>query len=509
MTRLARLTERVDRRAAVAGLVAVVVLLGLLLPWLRADPPHGLTWSNAPYTDEGLYNDPGRNFALFGVFGHLGLYREVTNTSFAGVGAVLFSLVGPSIAAARVLSVLSVCVTVVAVMWGLARSIGFGGVLLAGAGIGGSQLVLLYGRIGIVEPFETMLLVTAFVAMARGFLGGRWGWGVASGLALALAASAKASAFLAFPAVLALPIVIAVATRAWSRLLAPAAATGALGVASGLWYLFVERPHRAEFRAGSRTLVDLGTYPRSIGGVINRLWHWLSHPATTDHVLGWSLPLLVAAAVGVAACVLLGRGRPEHLYVTAAGLVWALPAWALPVLNGYSPNRYFVVAVPGLALAAGPGCGLLLERSAAVLGAARWAGLAGAAGALALATPGVVSYLGMETPVYGTHQLGRDQLAVESVLPRGAVVYGFYAPEMAFSAPVHTVLPWPASGLHMRDPVARYRVGYFIADVSPTASANDRALMRAVLAPGVTLGQPLVEVPWGPHMIAVLPVRAA
>ena len=510
------LLSRTDSTLLAACAVSVGVVLGLLLPWLRADPPAGLTFSNSPYTDEGLYNSAGRDLVMFGSFGHTGLFRQLTNPAYVLADSTVFAVAGPSITAARVLSVVSVCAMVVLLLWGLARLIGFPAALVSAACVAGSPIVLLYGHVGIVEPFEAAMLVAGFVALARGMAAGRWVLGAVGGLLLAAAVGSKESALLALPGILGVPLVGALVMRQWRRLAVAGSAVAALFLAVLVWFLAVAQPNRSELHSATQTFgyTSTGAYPHSLDGTFHRLWHWSTHPALTDHASGWSIPLLVAAGLGILFCVLLSgfgwrrRARLAHVYVTISGLVWAAGGWAVPVLSGYAPNRYLVIAVPGLALVAGPGLGLGSEWVAGRVHRPMLAALAGGVAALMVLVPGVITYIEVESPVWGRDQLRADQVAVARVIPPGAVLFGEYAPEMAFSHRAHTVIPWPQSGLHMDSPAQRYGLSYVIADISGAASADDRATLRAV-APGAgSLGRPLVTVPWGPHRLAVYRVGA-
>ena len=503
------LLVRIDRNLLIAGGVSALAVLGLLLPWIKADPPAGLTFSNSPYTDEGLFNSAARDLVMFGSFGHAGLFRQLTNPAYVLANSVVFAVAGPSLAAARVLSTLSVCAMVVILLCGLTRLVGFPAALVAAAGVAGSPLMLLYGHLALVEPFETLMLVAGFVCLARGMAGSRWVIGAIGGLFLAAAVGSKESAVLALPGILGVPLVASLATRSWRRLIVVLSAAGALLLTVGIWALAVALPNRADLHAATRTFgyTSSSAYPHTVGGILHRLGRWLSHPPLTDHVITWSVPLLVAAGAGLVVGALMWRRvRPAHLYVTASGLIWLAGCWAVPVLSGYSPNRYLVVAVPGLALTAGPGLGLGLEWVGEHI-QGRWWTLAGSvAMAVAVFVPGVLTYVRAERRVLGTDQLGADQAAVARVLPANAVLFGVYAPEMVFSHRVRTVIPWPQSGLHMDSPVANYGVTDVIADVSGRAGPEDRAVLKDLFPAGRPPRPPLVTVAWGPHRLAVYQV---
>ena len=498
-----------DRWLLAAGAVSIAVLACLLVPWLRANPPHGLTSSNAPYTDEGFYSTAARNFALFGTFGNLGRFSQLINPGYTAVEAVLFKITGPTLVAARALSVMATCGMVLIALWGLAKPLGRLAAAVAAAGLAGCQLILLYGHVGIVEPFELMLLVGGFVAMTRAMAAQSVRVGVLCGGLLAGALSAKASAALTFPAILGVPAVVsavnAVRNRTWQRLYVPLAATATLAGLVGIWTLAVLVPNWSQTQQGWKVLegVKLSSYPKTVQGGIARLYEWFGHPARTDHVLTWTMPLLIGAVVGSACVIVLWRrGSQQDHWVTASGWIWALTAWIVPVLGAYSPNRFFLVAVPGLALAAAPGLAAGLRSTAEKLG--RPTAAAGTAAVLlGLVLPGVLSYSVMESGVFGTNQLGRDEAAVDGYLTPLAVVYGQYAADLSLPTRAKIVIPAPHSGLHMTAPIERYGVNYLIADVPGHRDKIDAAVIRAVSSPVHPLGAPIVTVPWGPHELGL------
>jgi 4-amino-4-deoxy-L-arabinose transferase-like glycosyltransferase len=476
---------------------------------LGANPPHGLTSSNSPYTDEGFYSTAARNFAMFGAFGNLGRFSQLINPGYTAVEAVLFKITGPSFVAARALSMIATCGMILIVLWGLAKPLGRLAAALVAAGLAGCQLILLYGHVGIVEPFELMLVVGGFVAMTRAMAGESVRAGVLCGALLAGALSAKASAALTFPAILGVPAVVsavtAVRNRTWQKLYVPLAATATLAGVVAIWILAILVPNWSQTQQGWKVLEDgqLSSYPSTVQGGLSRFYEWFAYPARTDHVLTWTTPLLIGAVVGSAALIgLWRRASHQDRWVTASGWIWVLTAWTVPILGAYTPNRFFLIGVPGLALAAAPGLAVGLRTVAEKLG--RPAAAAGTAAVLmGLVLPGVLSYSVMESGVFGTNQLGRDEAAVARYLTPSAVVYGQYAPDLSLPTRAKIVIPAPHSGLHMTAPVERYGVNYLIADVPGHRDKIDNAVIAAVISPGHPLGEPIVTVPWGPHELGL------
>jgi hypothetical protein len=501
---------RSDAGLFVGGIGAVGLLLALLLPWLHADVPARLSGSIAPYTDEGQYNADARNFAMHGSFNGVGLYRHLTNSSYTAMNTLVFWFTGPSIFAARAVSIASLCAMVLIVLWGLARPIGTAAAVVIAAALGGCQLLLLYGHTGIVEPFEAMLLVAAFVSMIRALAAERWRLGVVSGVLLALAIMAKLTAVFVLPAIIGVPIVGSVLERNRHRLRAALASLGGLLAAVLVWALVVALPNRDRLRTGTKTLFGGGSYyPGTVTGAGHALWRWLTHPVFADRVTSWTRPQLLAAIAGLVCCaVFWKRCSALQRYVAAAGAVWAGVCWVAFAVSAYHPNRYFIVAVPGLAIAAGPGVGVAIGQAAARLRRPRWTVAAATMVAAAIAAPGIAGYLRMESPVYGTHELARAQRTMAAVLPKNAVVYGTWGTEVAFPVRVRLVVPWAPTKLHMTAPVERYGVQYVIVDVSKAANPSDGAFLESVSGPGHALSAPLAEVQWGPHRLAVFHVTS-
>jgi 4-amino-4-deoxy-L-arabinose transferase-like glycosyltransferase len=488
----------------VCGAVVVVLLVVLLVPWLRANPPLGLTKSQTPYADEGLYNLPARNFVMFGSFGRTGQFLQLTNSAYALLNSLVFRLTGPSIVAARVVSLLSMCGMVLAVLWGLWKPCGRATALVVAAGIAGSQLILSYAHLAIVEPFELFMLVAAFVAMTRALANGKPSVGIVSGVLLAVAVAAKANALLVVPGLIGVPLVGSLLERNRRRFLAGVSAVSTFVILAVVWLVTVAVPNWSDLRAGMNTLNGTTGYPHSVGGVVTTLYAWLGDRGASDDVMRWTYPLLIACVAGLVCSILLRRRCSNvHRYVTVSGLVWAGVAWALPAASSYNPNRYFLIAIPGLALAAGPGLGALVEWAMDRTHRPQWTVLAASGLALLLAAPGVISYLTLELPVLGTDTLARDQKAISAHIPKNAVVYGLYAANMAFSSHVHMVTPWPHSGLHMTTPIEHYGVQYVIVDIGKHQSPIDSAILRAVKEPGVKLGTPVTVVDWGPRELAL------
>jgi hypothetical protein len=485
------------------ALVLAATVLWLLVPFAGTDPPAGLTASNATWTDEGFNLANARERVLQGRFASGDIDRSLTNGAYSALAAGLFAVTGPSLATGRVLSMVALAGAVLALALGLAGPLGRLPALLAGAALGGADLMLEHGRLALVEATVVVLLAAAFAVAVRAAWRPVPAAGVVLGLLLAAAVSVKATALL--PAVVMLGVVLVAAARRRDR---RALAMGLVAVASAAlaavaWLLVVALPNWERLRTAVRIWprVDYLDDPLAVAG---RLGRYLTH---SDQAIGRSLPLLLAAAVGLA--LLLGRWRrlsPAARDALVMAAAWGVGLWVVVAAGDYlpghylAPNRYVVPALPGLAVLAGFG---LAAVAAAVGGQGpvppalpvRKA-LAGAVLGLAVAVPGVVTYLD------GALDSGRlreaDQRRLAAAVPDDAVVYGAYAPTLLFDTRLATLTPWPSAGANVDDPVGRLGVTHVLVGNGP---ADPTGQVPTIVEPGPIT--PLARVPWGGQELAL------
>jgi 4-amino-4-deoxy-L-arabinose transferase-like glycosyltransferase len=488
-----------------AGLLLAGVVLWLLAPFAGVDPPRQLTVSNAPWTDEGFNLANARERALTGQFATGDVDRSLTNGVYSVLGAATFAVTGPSLAAGRALSMAAVAGSVLLLALGLARPLGRPAALLAATALGGANLMLEHGRLALVEATVVVLLTGAFVLATRAAWRPSAAAGAGVGLLVAAAVSVKANALL--PGLVLLGVVLVAAARRRDR---PAAAMGLAGLATLLlagaaWLVAVALPNWERFRTALRiwpTVEYLGT-PVAIAGRVGR------YLADSDQALGRSLPLLLAAALGLAA---LARRWPRldpaaRDTLVMAGL-WGAGLWLAVAVGDYlpghytAPNRYVVPALPGLAVLAGFGLADLAALAGRALGGAGerdpgndrgrggWvAGLAAVVLGVAVALPGVLQYLD------GARGSGRlreqGQRALATSLPSDAVVFGAYAPTLLFDTRLTTLTPWPTADANVRDPVGRFGVTHVLVSTGPGDPTAKVAGLTGRARPR------LAQIPWG------------
>ena len=176
------------------GLVLAATVVALLAPFVGADPPRDLTYSNARVTDEGFNLNNARQRALFGSFATGDVDRSLTNGAYSAIAAVVFMVTEPTMAAGRLVSVAAIAVAVLLLAVGLAEPLGLAAALLSAAALAGANLALEYGRLGMVEPTAVALLTGGFVLAVQAVRRRSAPAGAGCGLLLAAAVSAKAIA---------------------------------------------------------------------------------------------------------------------------------------------------------------------------------------------------------------------------------------------------------------------------------------------------------------------------
>jgi len=453
----------VPLQQAMAGLLLAAAVLWLLAPFAGVDPPGDLTSSNAPWTDEGFNLGNARERVLAGHFATGDLDRSLTNGAYSALAAGLFTITGPSLAAGRALSMVAVAGAVLLLALGLAGPLGRRAALLAAAALGGSNLLLEHGRLALVEATVVVLLAGAFVLAARAAWRPSAAAGIGFGLLVAAAVSVKAIALLPGMLMLAVVLVAAAFRRDRAALAMGLAGLATMLLAGAAWVAAVAVPNWERFRTALRIwpTVDYLDGPVAAAG---RLGRYLTE---SDQALVRSLPLLLAAALGLAA---LARRWPRLAPAARDALVmaalWGVGLWLAVAVADYlpdhytPPNRYVVPALPGLAVLAGFG----LAELAAAAGRRR-ATVVGVALGLAVAVPGVAVYLDGALGSGRSRELGQRVLAAS--LPEDAVVYGAYAPTLLFDTRLAALTPWPSADANVRDPVGRLGVTHVLVGGHP------------------------------------------
>jgi hypothetical protein len=227
------------------------------------------------------------------------------------------------------------------------------------------------------------------------------------------------------------------------------------------------------------------------------------YAAFSDSALNRSGPLLLAAVVGLVAMVLRWRALDPvaRAALVMAGL-WGFGLWLALAVGSYSPNRYIVPALPGMAVLAGFGLATLAARLRPERGWGRVALVAGLG--VLVAVPGVDRYL--DDAASSGHQREQDQRILAAALPPDAVVFGHYAPTLLFDTRLELLTLWPAAGANAGDPVTRFGATHALASAvgdrsDPTLEVPSLRRLR------YTVSVPRVRWDW--HTLQLLQLRPA
>jgi hypothetical protein len=334
--------------AILAIVVASGLVMGLDLARQPADPPAGLSRSLG-VLDEGLWSHNAVNDALFGRARLDGINPMFVTSAPDRLMRLSYAIFGVGIVQTRLPSIALGTAMVLMVGLLLARKDPLAGVVAAWM-LATSFLFLSYSRLGLLETPAAAFIVAALALLVLAIERSRVWMGALGGALIAVGVTSKPQAGGAALGVLAGLIVYAAFSRkrAWRVI---AACIGGLVVVGSAWVIFVlanlDPAVRAEWRQHA---LGISLSPRSW---VTNAGHYLS---SSDGFGTHARPLLIAAVLGlllqIAAWV---RKRSLEDPVQHAGIGWALGAVGTLAVISYSPSRYAVLALPGLALMAGGG----------------------------------------------------------------------------------------------------------------------------------------------------------
>lgn len=320
------------------------LLLVLLLAQLPADPAAGVTFSNSPFTDEAWNVMGARNWVLLGDWSAGDWALHLVQLPFNVLEAAGFALLGVGIVQARLVAAFCTVTAVALVTVIVRRRLGTAAGLIAGLGLGGTGLVLYYGRLAYVETLVMLALVAGVAALCWRPSGGA-GWPAAmAGVLLAVAIGTKPSALFAVVGVLA-GVALAAHSGPWVR--RALLAGGMVALAAVAWVLVIALPNAEQVG----WVLDIWTSqapPRDLDELLRRVTHY---PVTDDGVLLMSLPLVVGGVGGLVAAIVRWHSLETGQRALAGAAVgWLVVGLGVLLIASYRPNRYSLPILPALAI---------------------------------------------------------------------------------------------------------------------------------------------------------------
>ncbi len=419
------------------GLAAAVT--ALLLALIAADPIGGVTASQSPFTDEAWNVMNARNLALLGRWSTDEFNLHLVNGPFSLIEAGTFSIFGVGIVQARLVSVVCVGLTTLLLGVGLRRPLGRGPALIAAVSFGTCLLVLYYGRLAYTETLVMLEMLAGALLIGRAEPGASSGRaGFVAGILFGLAIATKALAVLGIAGALA---AIAVVEGSRSASVRRWLGGGLVGLATvgAVWFVVVYVP------SPDAVLIDVAIWPHqappdSIGDLLRRI---AAYAFRSDGALPGLGPIAVGAGLGALATAVGWRTlSPATRRIAVAAIGWIIVHVAVLLVASYRPNRYLLPLLPAAAILVGVGATVVLDRVRLLADRRRpLARAAVAVAVVALALPGLVAYSGWAA--HATYALEPMQDAVARLVPRGATIWGGFAPLVAMKAPVTTIVPWP------------------------------------------------------------------
>lgn len=414
---------------AVAALSVAAIAMVLMAPVAGVDPARGVTFSNAPFSDEAWNLVGARSIALFGHAPRDEWQTWLLTLPFTVVQALAFSVFGVDLVVARLTVILAVATTGGLITYLLAPLVGLRNGWLAGVAAVTTALVLYYGRLAFLEPFVGAFLAVGVLTLGPATSRNPGRFGLVGGVALAMSVMTKGHAVAAVAGVMTVAAAVAWATP-WARRWFAGAMAGGL-VTAIAWAMFVLVPRRDDVLMVIREIYPPYRWPADVGELIRNV---TTYPGGDDtFALAW--PVLGLAAIAAVRLTLRHRAghRRSGDVPAVAALAGLLAGLVLLSIPDYNANRYAVAFVPLAAIASG--WALPHERSLTSRGSAVFA-----AAALVVVGHGLALHVGWLRD--GGSEVTTIQQLAASRLEPGSTVVGQYAPLVALELPVRVIVPF-------------------------------------------------------------------
>jgi 4-amino-4-deoxy-L-arabinose transferase-like glycosyltransferase len=481
-------SERPDtpapKRAAaiVLILIAAALVVGLDLARQPADSPADLSISQG-VLDEGIWSHNAVNDALFHRARLDDLNPMYVTSAPDRLVRLSYALFGVGILQTRLPSIILGALTVIVVGLLLARDDPVAGIVAAWT-LATSFLFLMYSRLGLLETTAAAFLALGLFVLVpaierpnatRAFVGG---------LLIAVGVTSKPQSGAA-----AIGLLIGIGwyvwrrkREAWRAMLACLAGIAVIGAAWGTYVAaHLDRAVKTEWKQHALG-IDLSPRVWLKDG-----WRYLS---SNDGAARHAAPLLIAAALGLLLLIAVASVRaPMTGAARAAAVGWSVTTVGALAAISYSPSRYAVLALPGLAMVAGGGVSAARALWPRVSPATVRLGCAIVIAGIAAA--GLVSWgRWAANPSWTIRDLAT---LLERQTNPGDVIVGGAALVPATDAHRRVVAPLPATGLDSTCPIERYHARFVILNGRRIDQAFYRGLYPRLLDDKNLVARPLLN----------------
>ena len=437
--------------AVVLIILAAAFVAGLDLARQPADSPSDLSKSQG-VLDEGIWSHNAVNDALFHRARMDDLNPMFVTSAPDRLVRLSYAVFGVGILQTRLPSIVLGALTVVLIGLLLARDDPLAGIVAAWS-LATCFLFLMYSRLGLLETTAAAFIAGALFLLAPAVERPDARLGFAGGVILAVGITSKPqSAAAGIGLLLGLAWYVWVRKRdAWRALVACMAGLAVIGAAWGA-YVAVHLDHAVKTEWRQHAL-GIDVSPRVW---LKDAWRYLS---SNDGAARHAAPLLIVAAVGLVLLVVVAIMRKSMTGAARAAAVgWSVAMVGALAAISYSPSRYAVVALPGLAMLAGGGVSaaraLWPRVSRRAMSVACVVVIAGVATAGLIPWARWASNPGWTIRDFAT--LLRQQTRPGDVIVGGAALVP------ATDAHRHVVAPLPATGLDTTCPIERSHARFVV-----------------------------------------------
>ena len=344
-----KLTEHRSRGGIINVVIFAICALFLCLRFwhIDADFPLNVTWSAAPFTDEGYYASAAIRFLRTKSWYLAGDFNPIVNMPVGQlIHALVFATIGPSLWAARISGLVAAALSIPCVYLIVRTYEDHRTALISSLLLASNYVAFAYSRLAVMESLALFFALSAILVCAFGIHRRKISFVVLGSILAALAVLTKGSMLFVFPVLLA--VAFTDASKSFKQRVVYMLIACGVGASIVFAYVFAVSHY---YGPDYSYFVDINFQARRVSSLVELVRNIISQAYGVRQIgivfVGISA-LSIALAIGLSGFT--GRSSILSKPIVRICIVYVITYFVSLVPVAYGPSRYFVPLIPAIAI---------------------------------------------------------------------------------------------------------------------------------------------------------------